>query len=284
MTTLLPPSAGHTADIAHQDRTGDAVPDLLLRSTDGTSISVARTGSGPPLVLCHGSTGSKDSWSGVAPILGQHHTVYRYDRRGRGASGDAEEYSLAQEVDDLHVVLSLAGADAHLVAHSFGGLCALEAARAVGKIRSLVLYEPPVHAAQLPEALQAVACIEAGSLEDGLSTFLSAVGVADEELDFLRSLPHVWARLLEGARSLPREVQAAHSLAWQPDRYADVDAPTLLLQGSLTEAAVYLTIDELQDAIPHAEVREIRGQRHLAFAFAPELFAEAVLRFTTRDH
>ena len=61
-----------------------------LKSKDGTTIAFDQQGGGRPLILVDGamSTRSSGSKPELAKLLAQHFTVYSYDRRGRGASGD----------------------------------------------------------------------------------------------------------------------------------------------------------------------------------------------------
>lgn len=256
--------------------------ELMIEGPDGTALAARRTGAGQPLVLVHGATGSKDSFAMAVPLLAEQHAVWTYDRRGRGASGDQASYALQREVEDLEAVLGAAGPGVHLVGHSFGAVCALEVAARGADLRSLVLYEPPVHAGEIQSGTaDAMALLREGELELGLAAFLRGVDVSEEELEMVRSLPGVWDRLLDGSRSLAREVEAVDALGWQADRYRSIDVPTLLLTGGLTETPMYLTLDELRTAVPGAEGAELPGQRHLAFAFDPQGFAAAVLSHTT---
>ncbi|MGC8000707.1 alpha/beta fold hydrolase, partial [Salmonella enterica] len=84
-----------------------------------------RQGSGPPLLLVHGTTGDHSTWGSVLAGLQQHHTVWTLDRRGRGHSGDAANYSLEHESEDIAAVIDAIGSSVNLLGHSFGGLCAL---------------------------------------------------------------------------------------------------------------------------------------------------------------
>lgn len=254
-----------------------------VRSVDGTMLSARVTGSGPPLVLVHGTTGSKDSWAMVEPGLGRHHATWSYDRRGRGGSGDVPgSYSLDREVDDLLAVLSAAGPNAHLVGHSFGGCVALEAARCADDLASLVLYEPPFHVSVCADAIdRATAMIEEGDLEGGLRLqLLEVAGLSPDELALVSSIPEVWTRFLATAETIPREVSALAALPWDPTRYGGIETATLLLTGELTGTDVYLTADELRQAIPTAEHAVMPGQRHIAFATDPDVFVASVARFT----
>ena len=61
-----------------------------VRSADGTSIAFTKAGQGPPLILVDGALCSRSfgPMPKLAAQLTPHFTVYTYDRRGRGASGD----------------------------------------------------------------------------------------------------------------------------------------------------------------------------------------------------
>ncbi|HWG90487.1 MAG TPA: alpha/beta fold hydrolase, partial [Candidatus Thermoplasmatota archaeon] len=61
-------------------------------SPDGTRIAYETTGSGPHLLLVHGSAADRSDWTLVTPRL-EGFTVHALDRRGRGASGDGPTYA-----------------------------------------------------------------------------------------------------------------------------------------------------------------------------------------------
>lgn len=118
-----------------------------VTSADGTTIAYERTGSGPPLVLLHGgATTDHMTWNltGVGPALSEQHTVYAIDGRGRGESGDADEYTLEREFEDVVAVVESIDEPVTLLGHSSGALMSLEAALRTGNLRKLILYEPPV--------------------------------------------------------------------------------------------------------------------------------------------
>ena len=58
------------------------------------------------------------------------------------------------------------------------------------------------------------------------------------------------------------------------------DLPTLYLYGKETKASIFATLDEVLQLLPKAHVQGLPGQRHLAFAFDPTSFAQAILAFT----
>ena len=108
-------------------------------STDGTTIAYQRSGDGPPLVLVHGTAADHRRWAPVLPALEQQFTVCAVDRRGRGGSGDTAAYAVEQEFDDIAAVVDSLGEPVHLLGHSYGALCALEAALRTRAVRTLML-------------------------------------------------------------------------------------------------------------------------------------------------
>jgi pimeloyl-ACP methyl ester carboxylesterase len=257
--------------------------DITITSTDGTALSARVSGSGPPLVLVHGTATDKDSWAFVIPQLKAHHTVWCYDRRGRGGSGDAAKYDPAMEAADVRAVVAAAGADVHLLGHSYGGYCCLEAATQSLPLQSLILYEVPLHQARRDEAVQrAFARLAAHDDEAALSIFLlEVVGFSEDELALVRSLHEVWDRMLAMTSTVHREATVLATRRWDAPRYAGIDQPVSYLTGALTESPVYLSPAEVKRAFPQARHVALEGQRHIAMATGPQLLAETVLDLTS---
>ena len=114
-------------------------------SKDGTPIAVDTYGSGPALILVDGAMCSRvfGPMPALAKALASTFTVYHYDRRGRGDSGDQSAWSLDREIDDLEAVLVHAGGSAMVFGMSSGAALAAEAARRLPGITRLALYEAP---------------------------------------------------------------------------------------------------------------------------------------------
>ena len=89
-----------------------------VTSLDGTPIAYWRSGEGPPLVLIHGTSTDHSRWRLVLPALEEHFTVYTVDRRGRGDSGDSEDYSIEQEFEDVAAVVDSVREPVNLLGHS----------------------------------------------------------------------------------------------------------------------------------------------------------------------
>jgi hypothetical protein len=80
-----------------------------VQSADGTMIAFDRSGAGPALVVVVGAFSDRSSTKSLASRLRSTFTVYEYDRRGRGDSGEAGPYAIEREVDDLAAVIEASG-------------------------------------------------------------------------------------------------------------------------------------------------------------------------------
>jgi len=254
-------------------------------SADGTTIGWRTSGSGPPAVLLHGTSGDKSAWSTALPWLEPELTVHAVDRRGRGRSGLGEPYTFEREIEDLAAVVDAIGEPCHLVGHSFGAVVTAAAVAAGVPARSVVLYEPPIlawTAMDTPSLVaECTAAIERGAPEDCAAAFLREGGMA-EELPLLRQIPVVWDQLLRDAHTIPRELRA--TAAWTPGMAAGVTAPTMLLLGArnVGHPLYGASIEAMAAVLPHAERRLLDGQAHLANAYAPEPYAKTILEFVRR--
>jgi pimeloyl-ACP methyl ester carboxylesterase len=250
-------------------------------SRDGTPIAARRSGDGPPLVLVHGSTADHSRWAPVLPALEEHFTVVAIDRRGRGRSGDAEDYAVEREYEDVAAVVEWAGEKVSVLGHSYGGVCALEAALLTDRISKLVLYEPPMGFLRSPPELvdRLESLLDAEERDELLAVFLGEVaGLPGEQIELMRSLP-AWTARLAAADTIPREERATREYAFRPDRFAELRVPTLFLEGGDSPAAFAAAGEAVRAALPDCRVVVMPGQRHVAMDTATELFTAEVLSF-----
>src|SRR5918999_5578254 len=113
-----------------------------VTSKDGTSIAFDRQGRGPAVILVGGAFVDRSENAALATELAKRFTVYNYDRRGRGDSGDTPPYAVEREIEDLAAVIAAVGGEASVYGHSSGAGLALEAAVAGLDVDRLALYEP----------------------------------------------------------------------------------------------------------------------------------------------
>ena len=252
-----------------------------VASADGTPIAVWRSGEGPPLVLVHGATADHTRWSPVLPALEEHFTVLAMDRRGRGGSGDSEDYSLECEVEDVLAVVEWAGDEVNLLGHSYGGLCALEAALRTDRIRKLVVYEAPMGFLKTsPDVVERLeSLLDAGEYDELLQVFFVEVArQPPEQVELMRSLP-AWSARLDAAPTIPREERWNREYGWDPARFRGLSTPTLLLEGGDSPAPFREAREAMHDALSDCRVAVMPGQRHAAMDTGTELFNREVLSF-----
>ena len=95
-------------------------------SKDGSPIAYDRTGQGPALIIVTGAIAKRSDAAAVAASLSSHFTVFVYDRRGRGDSGNTPPYAVQREIEDIDAMVRQAGGSAFLFGHSSGAVLALE--------------------------------------------------------------------------------------------------------------------------------------------------------------
>jgi pimeloyl-ACP methyl ester carboxylesterase len=241
-----------------------------VTSKDGTEMIYDKRGTGPAVILVDGALcfRSFGPMSRLSELLSPHFTVYNYDRRGRGDSGDTQPYAVAREVEDIEALIQEAGGSAFVFGTSSGGCLALEAAMQLGdKIKRLAIYEPPYNSdpSVLPawkEYRQELAeLLAAGRRGDAAALFMKSVGTPDEQVDGMRQAP-IWPVFEAVAPSLAYDAAVLGEDRSVPvKRSAKVTIPTLVMNGTVISFMLD-TAQTLAKAIPHAEQRTLEGQPH----------------------
>ncbi|MCV2489551.1 alpha/beta hydrolase [Geodermatophilus sp. YIM 151500] len=249
-------------------------------SRDGTPIAWWTSGSGPDLLLVHGTTADHTRWAAMTPMLEPHVTVHAMDRRGRGGSGDSPGYSLAAEADDVAALVEAIGGPVDVFGHSHGGLCALEASLRTAGIRRLVLYEPPIGVAapaQLRRRLGGL--VDSGRRDDAVSLFLRELaGLSAEQLAASRA-DASWPGRVAAAHTIVREEEAAAVYRFDPGRFARMRVPALLLDGTASPPELRASTAAVAGALPDVRVVPLVGHGHVAMLGAPDLVVRETLAF-----
>lgn len=251
-----------------------------LEAKDGTRLVYRRSGDGPPLVIVHGTSSSAADWLHLFPALESHFSLHVLDRRGCGDSGDAPVISFERQLEDVVSLIDSIGQPAHLLGHSFGAICALEAALLTPRIKKLILYEPP--ALGVPnfseEAVERFeALIAAGDRDAVLTTFYLEI-VSRDEVEAWRASPD-WTTWVARADVVTRELRALLDYRFHAERFSDLNTPTLMLTGSNSPAYFTEGTNAVAAALPNCQVVVMPGQSHAATTSAPDLFVREVITF-----
>jgi pimeloyl-ACP methyl ester carboxylesterase len=255
-----------------------------VRSRDGTRIAYERIGDGPPLILVDGALCSREMgpMASLCALLTNRFTVYRYDRRGRGESGDTQPYAVEREVEDIAALIDAAGAPVHLYGTSSGAALALEAANRGLAIRSLALYEAPfiVDDTRPPllddYRLALTRHLDANRRGDAVAHFMKAVGMPAPLVLVMRVMP-VFSKLKAVAHTLPYDFAiVADAQRGQPlpsNRWTAYTEPILVMMGSKSPSWMHNAMRSLVTVLPRAELRTLPGQTHMVSekALAPHL-------------
>jgi pimeloyl-ACP methyl ester carboxylesterase len=258
-------------------------------SKDGTPIAVDKFGSGPALILVDGAMCSR-SFGPLPPLakeLASRFTVYHYDRRGRGDSGNGNSgpYNVQREVEDLDAVLQKAGGSAMVFGISSGAALAAEAARQLRGIRKLALYEAPFVVDNTHEPLPPTFVADTRALvadnrrSEAVKKFMRYVGTPSFVVFFMPLLPF-WKKLTAIAHTLGNDleiIEPHHQGQPLPaEKWSTVTAPTLVMAGGKSPAYMQNAMLAWAKTLPNAEHQTLPGQTHMV---KQSVLAPALIKF-----
>ncbi len=258
--------------------------------TGEVSLSYERSGSGPPLLLIMGMSGTFSHWA--EPFLEGLRSSFEvivYDHRGIGESGPLEgELTIAQLAQDAAGLLAALQVDtAHVLGISMGGMVAQELVLAhPERIRTLALgctyCGGPGSSLTSPEVIQ--------RLVEGMSSGDRALAVRTAwEVNVSAAYDSAHAEAFEVfnaigmRRAVPVPVIMAQMQACvahdTSDRLAQLAMPTLIVHGTADQVIPAANAEIMHRLIPGSHLEILDGVGHLFFWEQPEHSAELV-----RDH
>jgi pimeloyl-ACP methyl ester carboxylesterase len=258
----------------------------IVTSKDGTAIAFDQHGAGPTVILVGGALQHRAfdaDTDKLAALLAPQFTVFHYDRRGRGDSGDTLPYAVEREIEDLDALISAAGGSAFVFGISSGAALGLKAAVKLGnRIKKLAMYEAAYESDDVGRQTwmnftkQLTGLLAANRRGEAVSAFLTLLGTSAEELQGFSHSP-VWPLFEAVAPTLAYDVAILGETATIPlDIASRVSVPTLLMHGGADSPYLHTmreTVMMLAKAIPHAQYRVLAGQTHFvdSDALAPVL-------------
>jgi pimeloyl-ACP methyl ester carboxylesterase len=252
------------------------------KSADGTVIAYDRTGEGPTLIVALGAFCDRKSF--VPPeSLTSVFTVYTYDRRGRGGSGDIQPYSVEREIEDLAAVVSVApsGGPVFVFGHSSGAALALRAAAEGVPVAAIVAYEAPfIVPGSRPVAddpgPRIREMVEAGRRGDAVRYWMTDVVQAPPGVLARMEGSPMWAGLEALTHTLPYDIELTGDQGIPADLLATITVPVLVVGGGKSPDWFQRTVRETAAAVPGARLVTVEGYDH---GVPPEVIAPVLTEF-----
>ena len=273
---------------------GSATVTGTVVSADGTVIAYRRVGRGPAVIIVDGALCHRGMGPGkkMAAELASEYTVYTYDRRGRGESGDNTDlrsYEPEREIEDVAALVERAGGSAYLLGFSSGAMLAVRCAARIPGVAKAALYEAPFIVDDTREPApaeyveQLTTAIEAGRPGRALKTFMRLVGLPGFLVALFPVFPG-WSKMKKVAHTLVYDAKVmGGTQSGRPlpadGPWASVTVPTIVFGGGKSPEWMRNAAHALADRIESAQHHELAGQNHMvkAKALAPvlaEFFAE----------
>ncbi|MBF8189272.1 alpha/beta hydrolase [Nonomuraea sp. K274] len=259
-----------------------------VTSGDGTRIAYTRAGQGPAVILVDGALSHRAQSinAGLATALADRFTVYTYDRRGRGESGDTAPFAPEREIEDLAALIEEAGGSACVYGTSSGAAVALAAAESGQAIEKLALYEPPFIVDDTRPAIPADyvrrmdELVAADRRAEAVRYFMgTGVGLPGFVVAMMRFMP-AWSKLKATAHTLPYDVAFVapyeRGKPYPDGSWAGVKAPALVMDGGKSPAWIRNATRALAGVLPDAGHRTLDGQSHIV---KPEALAPVLKEF-----
>ncbi|MFC0106785.1 alpha/beta fold hydrolase [Kibdelosporangium aridum] len=252
-------------------------------SRDGTKIDFDRVGSGPPVVLLSAGPNDRSVSQPLVEVLKPFLTVYTYDHRARGRSGDTLPHTPEREFEDLAAVIAEAGGVAGVFGSSGSGNIALDAADLM-PISRVAMWEPPyiVEGARSPvppEWGQTVQeAIDAGRPEDGIAYWLTdIIEIPADYVAQMKGTPF-WDGMVAHAQGLVYDA----SVLWDFSvPAAPTEVPVLVIDGGqATLPWIRAGIDALLKNLPIGRHEVLEGQPH---DVSPDVLAPVLIKFFTEE-
>ena len=263
---------------------------MARETVNGADLYYEARGSGPPLLLVHGTGGYAGLWSPVLDGLAREHRVIAYDRRGFGRSSSAPGGGLAEHARDAAALLdALDASPATVVGWSGGGVFALDlAASFPDRVTALVLAEPAVHLTTHPTraalAMATRSSFHRYARRDpataALTMYRWASGYKTGGNTF-DALPEEWReQMLAHAPATLREMD--QTIRPYPARAAirSIGCPVTVIEGDLSDPAFAGAAGFVRRLLPQARLVSLPGAAHMLHIDQPEGWVEAVIQAT----
>lgn len=261
-----------------------------VTSKDGTKIAFDKVGSGPAVILVNGAIAYRAFDDGtmaqLAKLLGEHFTVYNYDRRGRGESGNTLPFTKQREIEDLQALVEDAG-EAMVLGFSSGSAVTLDTTAVTPGITKVAVYEAPfiVDDSRQPVptdyAEQLMKFSIEGKHEEAVEYFARyALGIPDEYIGGMKQDQATWSGMTGVGHTIAYDAAFVGSvMQGKPlptNRWSNVTVPVLVLDGGASDAFMGNAANALAKVLPNARRQTLEGQTH---SVDPKVLAPVIIEF-----
>ena len=264
---------------------------------DGLALYYDRYGFGPPVVLLHGFTGSRTSWTDFVREINSEFCTLSFDLIGHGRSGSPAEkarYQMDQAVDDLVAAVKTIGFDkAVWVGYSLGGRTALQVWNRHPEVVSALVVEGASPGIQ--DNLERRSRVESDEhlateiLERGMEWFVEYWEALPLWHSQNQTLSASMKTAIRAQRMAQREIGLANSLvgmgtgaqSWIGDDLQAITVPTLLVTGERDKKFIDIS-HEMATRISSAVRVDIGLAGHAAHVENPVEFNSVVREFLLR--
>lgn len=254
----------------------------FVTSKDGTKIAYKKTGNGPPLVIIGGSLADHSFYTPLASELARDFTVYVFDRRNRGESGDTLPYAVEREVEDVAAILDLIGEPVILYGHSAGSALALNVVASGVSVAHLILADPPYTAHGdsdktfidqfRNETAKVQELHDKGKHKENVANFLDGMGLPENIINDILNSP-AGAGMIASAKALPYDYAVLGNGLVPIELAKRIEVPVSILAAGYSLDAG----KQLAEAMPNAEAKTLAQSTHeMAPANIANVIKEAV--------
>ena len=251
------------------------------------AAAIESVGSGPELVVVHGTATGRLSWAPLARLLRERLRITCYDRRGTAgwsAPGEHPPVSAAEHARDLaDLLVARGGRPVHLFGASFGGAIVLELVRRRPElVDRAILFEPATDGREeVPLAVKTVL----GHFEHWLAR--GRPEQAAESFHRRMLSETVWERMPAAARAqacggwrhIHSDLRATADYRISPTALRELKTPFLLLRGARSSPAFEAPLRGLARALPRARVEVLESAGHQIAGAGWRETADAVAGF-----
>ena len=263
---------------------------MPMLAVDDRRLSYEDYGSGPVVLLIHGSPGNAKAWARVGERLAGRHRVIALDLPGYGETtsqrpGEEPEVGYASEL--VEALIRHVGPPAVLAGHSYGGVIALDSAlRGKVPVGALVLFEPVAMKILATVGESEAYATAKAVFDDYIARFERGEDRAVQKMiDFwfgdgaFAKMPEpLTGFLIKETAANIKDVRAAFRVNYTVDAFRRLRMPVVAVIGDRSPEITQRIVSLIAELAPHGSVRKIAAANHALTTTHADAVAEVISR------